>query len=67
MYLVPPTGILEFHVDSGVPNDFAAMLARADQLIADGSEDYVSVDVKAVTGIAPIRFADYAAGFWSQA
>lgn len=57
----------QFHIDSGLPYDFAARLAQADQLIASGSEDYVSVDVEVTTGTAPIKFVDFASKFWSQA
>lgn len=56
----------QLHIDSGLPSDFAAMLAYADQLIADGMENQTSNEVKAVTGMPPASFADFAASHWGH-
>lgn len=54
----------QLHIDSGLPPEFAGMLAHADHLIAGGMEDRVTNEVEVVTGTPPASFADFAARHW---
>ena len=49
----------QLHIDSGLPPEFAEMLAQADHLIAGGMEDRVTNEVEAVTGTPPTSFRDF--------
>ncbi|MFG2497794.1 NmrA family NAD(P)-binding protein [Streptomyces sp. NPDC048441] len=55
---------------TGIPEEFAHMLAGMDDAIAHGSEDRVDPAVERITGRAARRFADFAAenaAEWTQA
>lgn len=48
------------HESSGLPVDYALMLARMDTAIAEGAEDRITDAVLEVTGRQPTAFADFA-------
>ncbi|TSB47824.1 NmrA family NAD(P)-binding protein [Alkalicoccobacillus porphyridii] len=56
----------QLHTTSGLPEEFANMLAHADQLIANGFEDRVTNEVEAITGTPPVSFAHFASKHWSK-
>ncbi|WP_020617385.1 NAD(P)H-binding protein [Paenibacillus daejeonensis] len=55
----------QLHIDSGLPPEFAEMLAQADHLIAGGMEDRVTNEVEAVTGTPPTSFKDFVTQYCS--
>jgi uncharacterized protein YbjT (DUF2867 family) len=49
---------------TGIPEEFAALLARLDRSIAEGAEDRTTDTVERVTGRAPRAFRDFAEAYF---